>query len=198
MDIETIVYIAIFILFSIFSGNKANKKKKRGGREESEHDSPDTSLEDEIRRMADRMMGKKEEEKPQPTEYKREEYKPLSERHKEEEKSPYETYNRNYDNERPLERIPSEPVVDYSENDIETLREYNKRIQAERYKTEVINYEAKSVESLAKGKELHTVMDDEEPEQKNVMEIIDERFDYSNFDPRKAVIFTEILKRPQY
>lgn len=195
MDIETIVYIAILILFSLFSGKKkADKNKRRREAEAEEYDAPETSLEDEIRRMAERMTGqKKEEKKPEP------EYK--SQETKKEYTSPYETYDRktNYDRDlEPLERIPTEPVTDYSVSDVETLREYNERIRAKKYEANVTNLEKRSIDSLAKGKELHTVMGDEEEESKSVMEIIDERFDYSNFDPRKAVIFTEILKRPQY
>jgi hypothetical protein len=192
MDIETIVYIAIFILFSIFSGNKANKKKR--SQPEEEYDEPDTSLEDEIRRMAERMTGKRTQEKQPEPEYRAEEKK-------KEYTSPYKTYDRktNYDRDvEPIERIPTEPVKDYSVSDVESLREYNERIRNQKYEPEVTNLEARSIDSLARGMELHSVMDDKEEENKSLMEIIDERFDYSNFDPRKAVIFTEILKRPEY
>lgn len=197
MDIETIIYIAIFILFSLFSGKKKADKNKRGRKYEEEYEEEDTSLEDEIRRMAERMTGKEtQEQKPAEPEYKTQETK------KEEYTSPYKTYDRktNYDRDvEPIEKIPTEPVTDYSVNDIDKLREYNERLKKMRYEEKVENYEAKSVESLLKGKELHSIMEEEDEEEgKGLMEIIDERFDYSNFDPRKAVIFTEILKRPEY
>ncbi len=197
MDIENIIYIAIFILFSIFSGKKKADKKKRQ-KEEEEADAPDTSpsLEDEIRRMTERLTGKveakKEQEATTPTqpEYKRPQYA-----------TPYETDENkiNYDrDEEPIERIPTQPITNYGNDDIERLREHNKRLRTKKYEEkEVTNYEYRSIDSLAKGKELHSVMDDDK-ETTTVVETLDEYIDFSDFDAREAVVYAEILKRPQY
>lgn len=196
-DFSTIIYIIAAILFSLFSRKKKADKKRREKEGEEEYDAPEESLEDEIRKMAERMTGKKAEEKPEPTpepEYKTEEERPQY-------ASPYERYDNktNYDRDiEPLEQIPTKPVTDYSVSDVESLREYNERIKSQKYAANVTNLEARSVDSLAKGKELHTVMDEEDEETSEGITTIDDSINASNFDGRKAFIYSEIFKRPEY
>lgn len=195
-DFSTIIYIIIAILFSLFSGKKKADKKRRDSEGEEEYDAPETSLEEEIRKMAERMTGKVETPKEEPTpkpEYKAEEKRPQY-------ATPYERYDNktNYDRDvEPLEQIPTEPVTDYSVSDVEALRRYNERIKSQKYEANVTNLEKRSIDSLAKGKELHTVMDEEEETSEGIV-VIDERIDASNFDARKAFIYSEIFNRPKY
>jgi FtsZ-interacting cell division protein ZipA len=193
-DFSTIIYIIIAILFSIFSGKK-KAKKNAPQQDEEEYEEQETSLEDEIRKMAERMTGKTETPKEEPKpEYKTEEKRPQY-------ATPYERYDNktNYDRDiEPLEKIPSEPVTDYSVDDIEALRKYNESLKAQKYATTTTNLESRAIDSLAKGKELHTVMNKKEDEIGKSITAIDEKIDASNFDGRKAFIYSEIFKRPEY
>lgn len=185
LDLETIFYIIVAGI-SIISGMRANKKKK----EQENEPLPDTSLEEELRRMAERMMGKKEEETTPPT---------VTPTQRQETVKPrpfvydtYETIDSDENRQRELEDLetaPYAPVVNYSEMDI-------RRREAElAAMTAPENYEAKAVEAIQKGKELHTVIDSgRKPENK-----IEQHIDFlSDFDPRKAVIYAEIMKRPEW
>lgn len=185
MDIENIIYIAIFILFSLFSGNKANKKKREREREQ-ESEAPDSSLEEEIRKMAERMMGKVEEPTPtkQPTEYR-----------SAPQQNSYETYEgEGYDTAKPLETVSAPPVINYSQQDIERAERENERFRNGETKVDYRNYEAEVVESLKKGKEKHSVIDRKSVAitDRDVAETVFE------FDGRKAIIYAEILRRPEY
>ncbi len=197
---DNLLYLAILIVFSIVSRILNKKKKDR----EQENNAPDASLEDEIRRMAERMMGKTEEPKQQPTvEYQQAEpekqYKKLADEVKD---SPYDTYDDDVDYDEdlePLEQIPSRPVVDYSQNDVEALKKYNETLKNLKYgQTAPTNYEQKSIDSLKAGRELHTVMAHTEDKYKGIETAEEARFDLGDFDARKAIIYAEILKRPEY
>lgn len=196
---DNLLYLAILIVFSIVSSILNKKKKDR----EQENSAPDVSLEDEIRRMAERMMGKIEEEKPQaPVEYNQPEpekkYKKLAD---EINGSPYDAYDDDVDYDEdlePLEQIPTRPVVDYSQNDVEALKKYNETLKNLKYgQTPPTNYEQKSIDSLKAGHELHTVMNTEDI-YKGIENEQETSFDMSDFDARKAIIYTEIFKRPEY
>lgn len=194
---DNLLYLAILIVFSIVSSILNKKKKDR----EQKNSDPDVSLEDEIRRMAERMMGKTEEPKPQPpVEYTQPEpeknYRKLADEVKE---SPYDTYDDDYDEEvEPLEQIPTRPVVDYSQNDVEALKKYNETLKNLKYgQTPPTNYEQKSIDSLKAGRELHTVMDHKAKETSTI-EAVEDRFSMDDFDARKAIIYAEIFKRPEY
>lgn len=195
---DNLLYLAILIVFSIVSSILNKKKKDR----EQENSAPDVSLEDEIRRMAERMMGKIEEEKPQaPVEYNQPEpekkYKKLAD---EINGSPYDAYDDDVDYDEdlePLEQIPTRPVVDYSQNDVEALKKYNETLKNLKYgQTPPTNYEQKSIDSLKAGRELHSVMDHTAKDTSGI-DAIENRF-MDDFDARKAIIYAEIFKRPEY
>lgn len=203
-DFSTIIYIIAAILFSLFSRKKkADKKRREKEGEEEYNNAPEESLEDEIRKMAERMTGKKtEEKKPEPVSTSESDYR--TEEKRPQYASPYERHDNktNYDRDiEPLEQIPTQPITDYSVSDVESLREYNERIKSQKYAANVTNLEARAIDSLAKGKELHTVMDEENEENEETSEgitAIDDSIDASNFNGRKAFIYSEIFKRPEY
>lgn len=195
---DNLLYLAILIVFSIVSSILNKKKKDR----EQENSAPDVSLEDEIRRMAERMMGKIEEEKPQaPVEYNQPEpekkYKKLAD---EINGSPYDTDEDDVDYDEdlePLEQIPTRSVVDYSQNDVEALKKYNETLKNLKYgQTPPTNYEQKSIDSIKAGRELHSVMDHTAKDTSGI-DAIENRF-MDDFDARKAIIYAEIFKRPEY
>lgn len=197
---DNLLYLAILIIFSIVSNvlNKKNKEKE-AKRPTTTPDEP--SLEDEIRRMAERMMGKQETPTPAPKPVEPEpvKYKTLAEERNE--KSPYDSYEDDVDYDEDLEPIETtapRKVIDYSQRDIENLRDYNEKLKQQKYTPQVTNYEQKSIDSLKAGHELHSVMEHTATPTNVVEDTIDERFDFEDFDARKAVLYAEILKRPQY
>lgn len=185
LDLETIFYIIIAGI-SIISGMRANKKKKA----QETQPEPDTSLEEELRRMAERMMGKKEEETTQPTETPTQRQETVRPR-----PFVYDTYETIESDENryrelvDLETAQPMPVVNYSEMDIRR-REAEQAAMASPE-----NYEARAVEALQHGQELHTVVDNRRNKENKVIDHIDF---LSDFDARKAVIYAEIMKRPEW
>lgn len=184
MDLETILYIAMFILFSVFSG-AANRKKKKNEQEGRREENQGPTLEEEIRRMQEQILGKREDRRTtedRPAQNQR----PVS-------RSPYETLDDEEEETQRYKRIERE---DYSLDTIKKTEQQYETYTPPNYKTEMPNYENQSVEALAKGKELHSVMDKAKPF--NRFEKIDEQIGDIEFDARKAIIYSEILRRPEY
>lgn len=184
MDLETILYIAMFILFSVFSG-AANRKKKKNEQEGRREESQGPTLEEEIRRMQEQILGKREDRtttEERPAQNRR----PVS-------RSPYETLDDEEEETQRYKRIERE---DYSLEDVKKAERQYESYTPSSYKTEIPNYESQSVDALGKGKELHSVMDQTKPF--NRFERIDEQIGEIDFDARKAIIYSEILRRPEY
>ncbi|HYG14257.1 MAG TPA: hypothetical protein VEC12_00785 [Bacteroidia bacterium] len=181
MDLETIFYIAMFILFSVFSG-AANRKKKKNEQENRREDNQGPTLEEEIRKMQEQILGKRETQAEA-----REQQRPIS-------RSPYETLDDDQEETQRYKRIERE---NYSLEDIKKVERQYETYTPSSYKTEIANYENQSVDALGRGKEQHSVMD------KKTFPV--NRFDHSDevaepfdFDARKAFIYSEIFRRPEY
>lgn len=181
---DNLIYLAILIILSIISS--AWKKKNQ----EKENAPNDADLEEEIRRMAERFMGKKEEPRNTPP---FETYQPVKPQ-----TPSYESYDE-YAGDEKYSRYEEQYTrrVDYSEEDIKQVEAKHESYKRPEYAMAFDNYDQKSVESMQKGKELHSLMnpDAAKPHEDTKIE---KHVLFEDFDPRKAIIYAEILKRPEY
>jgi hypothetical protein len=178
MDLETIFYIAMFILFSVFSGAANRKKKKK----EEKHEGP--TLEEEIRRMQEQILGKRENRNTTAEQPATE--RPVS-------RFPYETMDGEQEETQRYKRVERE---NYSLEDIKRVEHQYETYKPSNYTPLIPNYESQSVDALSRGTELHSVMDKTQPNKRFAR--IDEQIGEIDFDARKAIIYSEILRRPEY
>jgi hypothetical protein len=193
---SSVVSIAIIIILSLISS--AWKKKNQ---ENSSPSAEDTDLEEELRRMAERMMGKKEKEAPSETTTPPvvETFRSLRDEHRESKSSPYETFDNDEGDVKyeKYNRIPDTTAVDYSERDIKRVAQQQETYKTPTYISYTENYDQRTLESFKKGKELHTVMNTEN-EKVQLHDEVEKHIMFEDFDPRKAIIYAEIMKRPEY
>lgn len=182
---DNLIYLAILVILSIISS--AWKKKNQ----EKENAPNDADLEEEIRRMAERFMGKREEPRNTPPVETYQPAKPTT--------PSYESFDEYAGDERysRYEEKYTQRRIDYSEEDIKQVEERHESYKRPEYALPFDNYDQKSIESMQKGKELHSLMHDDDAKTK-AGDKLEKHTLFEDFDPRKAIIYAEILKRPEY